>query len=166
MVAVALHQLAVLLHKQGGLQLHDDWKPWFEPGPWPDRDPCPTPFVHGWFREHKQYPEGAADMVGYWAEGRILGGVVLFDRGASGNEEVSISVLTDRATFSKLLADDVMVLHSAARFIFSRTATTSHFVSTPLPTSRNTSSSPCSQTLRAYVRTSCLSLETWITVYE
>ncbi|KAK3897432.1 hypothetical protein C8A05DRAFT_39023, partial [Staphylotrichum tortipilum] len=26
-------------------------------------------------------------MVGYWAEARILGGVVLFDRGASGHEE-------------------------------------------------------------------------------
>lgn len=165
MVAVALHQLAVLLHKQGGLQLHDDWKLWIE-GTWPDLERCPTPFVHGWFQEHKQYPEGVADMVGYWAEGRILGGVMLFDRGASGNEEVSTSVLTDRVPFSKLLADDVMVLHSAARFIFSRTASASHFVSMPLPTSRNTRSSPCSQTLRADIRTSCLSLETGITVYE
>jgi hypothetical protein len=36
--------------------------------------------------EHAQYPEGIADMVGYWAKDRILGGVVLFDRGESGNE--------------------------------------------------------------------------------
>ncbi|KAI8228095.1 Aryl-alcohol dehydrogenase [Colletotrichum sp. SAR 10_86] len=27
-----------------------------------------------------KYPEGIADMVGYWAESRIFGGVVLFDR--------------------------------------------------------------------------------------
>ena len=27
-----------------------------------------------------QYPDGLADVVGYWAEDRIFGGVVLFDR--------------------------------------------------------------------------------------
>lgn len=26
------------------------------------------------------YPEGVSDMVGYWAEDRILGGVISFDR--------------------------------------------------------------------------------------
>lgn len=92
MVAVALHQLAVLLHKLGDLQQHDEWKLWKPPnryiGPnfWPDPEPYPTLFFHAWFQEHKQYPDGIADMVGYWAEARILGGVVLFDRGASGNQ--------------------------------------------------------------------------------
>ncbi len=39
-----------------------------------------TLFCHPWYRDYDQYPEGIADSVGYWAEGRILGGVVLFDR--------------------------------------------------------------------------------------
>jgi hypothetical protein len=92
MVAVGVHQIAVLLHKLGDLHYHDDWKPWKPPnrydGPdfWPDPEPYPTPFYHACFMEHAQYPEGMADMVGYWAEDRILGGVVLFDRGESGNE--------------------------------------------------------------------------------
>lgn len=92
MVAVALHQLAVLLYKLGDLQQHDEWKLWKAPnrytGPnfWPDPEPYPTLLFHAWFQEHKQYPEGIADMVGYWAEERILGGVVLLDRGASGNQ--------------------------------------------------------------------------------
>jgi hypothetical protein len=29
---------------------------------------------------HDVYPDGVADMVGYWAEDRILGGVTVFDR--------------------------------------------------------------------------------------
>lgn len=36
----------------------------------------------------KAYPNGLADVVGYWAEYRIFGGIVLFDRGAN-EEEVS-----------------------------------------------------------------------------
>lgn len=32
---------------------------------------------------HDGYPNGLADVVGYWAEARIFGGVVLFDRGES-----------------------------------------------------------------------------------
>ena len=34
----------------------------------------------------KDYPFGVSDMAGYWAEDRIFGGVVLFDRGESGKE--------------------------------------------------------------------------------
>jgi hypothetical protein len=37
-------------------------------------------FFHDWYLSHDRYPNGVADMVGYWAESRILGGVVLFDR--------------------------------------------------------------------------------------
>jgi hypothetical protein len=50
------------------------------------RNPLLPSFFHSEFKEHEQYPEGIADMVGYWAENRILGGVALFDRGPSGNE--------------------------------------------------------------------------------
>lgn len=39
-----------------------------------------TLFCHPWYRDYDQYPEGIADSVAYWAEARIFGGVVLFDR--------------------------------------------------------------------------------------
>lgn len=43
-----------------------------------------TPFCLLRYSKAEQYPEGAADMVGYWAEDRIFGGVVLFGRGKDG----------------------------------------------------------------------------------
>jgi hypothetical protein len=87
MVAVAVHQIAALLfeldtslHKDDGVT---DWAP-----PKSDerywrcypKGPPPTLFRHQWYKDYDQYPRGVADMVGYWAEARILGGVVLFDR--------------------------------------------------------------------------------------
>lgn len=42
--------------------------------------PPPTLLSLGFYQEHQQYPNGIADMVGYWAEDRVLGGVVMFDR--------------------------------------------------------------------------------------
>ncbi|KAK4147302.1 uncharacterized protein C8A04DRAFT_34038 [Dichotomopilus funicola] len=66
LVAVAVHQIAALLfeldsslHKDDGVT---DWVP-------PKSD-----------EYYQQYPRGIADMVGYWAESRIFGGVVLFYR--------------------------------------------------------------------------------------
>jgi len=44
----------------------------------------PTAFTHGPYIAVDQYPNGAADTVGYWAEARIFGGVVVFDRGEDG----------------------------------------------------------------------------------
>lgn len=43
-------------------------------------------FFNVQYRNTKEYPFGPSDMAGYWAEDRIFGGVVLFDRGESGNE--------------------------------------------------------------------------------
>ena len=40
----------------------------------------PTLPLHDWYRSHDQYLSGFGDVVGYWAESRIFGGVVLFDR--------------------------------------------------------------------------------------
>jgi hypothetical protein len=40
----------------------------------------PTLFFHQWYTDYELYPNGVADAVGFWAEARILGGVVLFDR--------------------------------------------------------------------------------------
>lgn len=87
MVAVSVHQISVILFKLD-TSLHKDdgvteWQP-------PKTDtvywtycpegPLPTLFTHPWYLDYDQYPNGVADMVGYWAEARILGGVVLFDR--------------------------------------------------------------------------------------
>ncbi|KAK3291671.1 uncharacterized protein B0H64DRAFT_330625 [Chaetomium fimeti] len=102
MVAVAVHQLAVMLHKLGDLKQHDEWKSWKPPNRYigpdysPDPKPYPTLFVHCHFRAYPQYPDGVADMVGYWAENRILGGVVLFDRGESGNQCREVFFHSDR----------------------------------------------------------------------
>ena len=45
-----------------------------------DVPPRQTLFNHPAYFEDDIYPEGLADVVGYWAEDRILGGVVIFDR--------------------------------------------------------------------------------------
>jgi hypothetical protein len=42
--------------------------------------PSSTLFSHPRFHNWTAYPNGIADVVGYWAEDRILGGVALFDR--------------------------------------------------------------------------------------
>ena len=39
-----------------------------------------TLFAHRSYGARDQYPDGVADVVGYWAENRILGGVIVFDR--------------------------------------------------------------------------------------
>ncbi|KAI1271876.1 hypothetical protein F5Y07DRAFT_413172 [Xylaria sp. FL0933] len=104
LVAVTLHQIAIYLF-QNGPRLHDrhcsysqdpennshidaitSWKP--PPSRWPGKEPWPTLFAHPAFTAHEQYPAGVADMVGYWAEDRILGGVALFDRSKTWDDEI------------------------------------------------------------------------------
>lgn len=36
--------------------------------------------------DYLRYPRGKADVVGYWTEGKIFGGVVVFDRGETDRE--------------------------------------------------------------------------------
>ena len=43
----------------------------------------PTPFCHGSYIDIDRYPNGTADAAGYWAEAKIFGGVLVFDRGES-----------------------------------------------------------------------------------
>lgn len=45
-----------------------------------------TPFHQRAYAAVEQYPDGEADIVGYWAECMVFGGVVVFDRGKSDNE--------------------------------------------------------------------------------
>lgn len=87
MVAVATHQIAAYLYKLDlNLGRHQDWATWEVPRSdkvfyqyYPDGK-LPSMFFHKQYLDYDQYPDGVADIVGYWAEARIFGGVVLFDR--------------------------------------------------------------------------------------
>lgn len=46
----------------------------------------PIAFIHGSYVNVEQYPNGEADVAAYWAEAKIFGGVLLFDRGESETE--------------------------------------------------------------------------------
>jgi len=92
LVAVAVHQTAVHLFKlDTGLHKDDGLASWAPPKKdtlfWEffPTGPPPTYFRHQWYCDYDQYPDGVADGVGYWAEARILGGVVLFDRREPGS---------------------------------------------------------------------------------
>lgn len=87
-VAVAIHRIAVLLYKVNIPHRHSCIRM--------DRI-CsstvrgktafhPTPFCLSQHSDPAQYPDGVAELPGYWAEDRIFGGVVLFGRGESGRE--------------------------------------------------------------------------------
>lgn len=52
----------------------------------PNRHYHPTPFCLHEYADAERYPEGVADVTGYWAENWIFGGVVVFSRGESGAE--------------------------------------------------------------------------------
>ncbi len=45
-----------------------------------------TLLSHNCYHDDEIYPLKSADVVGYWVEDRLFGGVVLFGRGSSGNE--------------------------------------------------------------------------------
>jgi hypothetical protein len=88
MVAVAVHQVAILVyHLDQSLHKEERLEAWTTPIEY-DGDiplkiigPFPTLFFTSFYDHPEQYPDGVADVVGYWAENRILGGVVLFYRG-------------------------------------------------------------------------------------
>lgn len=90
LAAASLHQIAILLFN-ADFRMHDPtttggsdvdavtkWK--HPPSRFGTVEPDPTLFCHPSFTAVEQYPDGLADMAGYWAEDRILGGVPLFDR--------------------------------------------------------------------------------------
>lgn len=107
LVARAVHHIAVTLHQQGCIRAPDDpllrWRPSDVEDPddaediaWGYRDGFPpTYFYHEWYTAYSQYPHGISDAVGYWAENKILGGVVLFDRRKPGSSpDVDVGVLS------------------------------------------------------------------------
>ena len=46
---------------------------------------CQVDF-HPDYVQFKNYPRGLLDVVGYWAETQVFGGVLLFDRSDSGSQ--------------------------------------------------------------------------------
>lgn len=95
--AVAVHDIAVVLWSlDDGPHKHAELEAWLasrlgsEPQDKYERLYLPpyTWFWHGEYTNSDEYPNGIADMVGYWTETQIFGGVVVFDRGES-DEEVS-----------------------------------------------------------------------------
>jgi hypothetical protein len=79
LVAITLHDLAVGMfcefHPQGGPR-HPAKRASLEGIFTPD-------LFHFNYQCWQQYPQGPADMVGYWAEAQIFGGTVLFEHGES-----------------------------------------------------------------------------------
>lgn len=96
LVAIACHQIAGFLYQLEDNTHRTDYETWlakeqvlFDNGDekykYYPLEP-PAPFYHDEYYIHEQYPRGVSDMVGYWAETMIFGGVVLFDRSDSDPE--------------------------------------------------------------------------------
>lgn len=89
LLAVSCHQIAAyLFNLDDPVHKHRDYEGWIERRRQaePDEYIAPTSFCHWSYLDADQYPAGIADVVGYWAEAKIFGGVVVFDRGPSGTE--------------------------------------------------------------------------------
>ena len=99
-VAILCHDIAVDLYikHEGGVRKPDPANACRKPPPnlppgliLPPITPLPAAFFYPYYQDWEQYPDGIADIVGYWAEYRFFGGVVLFDRGESGTEVIMTS---------------------------------------------------------------------------
>lgn len=91
LLARSCHEIAILIFQlDKGVHKHALYEAWrdaqdedlLKPGC--KRPPCA--FSNTEYQFHEQYPNGIADVAGYWAESKIFGGVVVFDRGPSGTE--------------------------------------------------------------------------------
>lgn len=90
LLAVSCHTFAVKIFQLDEVaekhKIYDNWRELPRNMTKWDSFRDPTAFAHGPYIAVDQYPNGAADTVGYWAEARIFGGVVVFDRGEDGSE--------------------------------------------------------------------------------
>ncbi|KAJ0120504.1 hypothetical protein J7T55_015233 [Diaporthe amygdali] len=96
LVVTACHDIAVYLYQMdNGVHKHAEHQAWrakkldtlSEDDLMERRKlPPPTLFWTSAYRDWSSYPNGLADMAGYWAEVQLFGGVVLFDRGESEKE--------------------------------------------------------------------------------
>ena len=56
------------------------------PYPFVKTDDFYVRFYHTAYQKFHSYPFGLLNVVGYWAEAELFGGVILFERGDSGSE--------------------------------------------------------------------------------
>ncbi|KAJ3544893.1 hypothetical protein NM208_g2789 [Fusarium decemcellulare] len=90
LVAVSLHQIGVEVFKldlrlhNGDIESIQNWMP--DTPLFANMKPRPTLFGHHHYFDYDIYPEGLADVAGYWTEDRILGGVAVFDRRPKDND--------------------------------------------------------------------------------
>ncbi|KAL2285262.1 hypothetical protein FJTKL_08222 [Diaporthe vaccinii] len=91
----------------------------------------------------ENFPEGAADMAGYWAESRILGGVVLFDRAAQAcgeSDAVYLHPDRDEVTYRICLLTDVQ---KKAMMDFFQAREANNEVACPLPVLPDETNTQC-----------------------
>jgi hypothetical protein len=88
LLAVSCHKFAVEIFQLDDVtqrhKIYDAWRDSPRDMTKWDSFRDPTVFSHGPYIAVDQYPNGAADSVGYWVEARTFGSVVVFDRGEDG----------------------------------------------------------------------------------
>lgn len=99
LVVIACHDIAAHLYQlDEGVHKHAEWADWRSErlarlpkgarGQEVTKCGPPVLFFASKYKDPERFSNGLADVVGYWAELRTFGGVVLFDRGQT-EEEVS-----------------------------------------------------------------------------
>lgn len=139
LVVVAVHRLAVLVHREDSL--HKEKDPTFDEGrPFQKRhhgskhkDYYPTPFCLIHYSDPAQFPDGVADLAGYWAENWIFGGVVVFSRGENGKEvSQDFSSATRKGCATQIwLTDGIDMENSATMCGYTRAERTPQIVFGP-----------------------------------
>ncbi|OAA62762.1 hypothetical protein SPI_04302 [Niveomyces insectorum RCEF 264] len=146
LLAVACHQMAAALyerndslHSRAVLEAAMAGDRAAVPGnrPW-ERDSLPqnTYLFNRYYEWPAQYPRGVADVVGYWAETRIFGGVAVFDRGTSDRGCEGVYFHSDRKNYGNTLYPPTEAqLHTLLRFLHpsSSSPTLSSFSSSAPP---------------------------------
>lgn len=112
LLARSCHEIAARLFRlDEGVHKHGVYEAWRDEPVDPSSNPItrpfrrPSVFCHGFYSSYDQYPRGIADVAGYWAEAKIFGGVIVFDRGSSGtvvSPVVCISQTANQLAFLKL----------------------------------------------------------------
>jgi hypothetical protein len=96
LVVVACHQIGAYFYElDDGAHKHQSYQDWREMVLEEKRNgvesrkyyyPPISAFSRRTYQYDEQYPRGLADVAGYWAESKIFGGVVVFDRGETEKE--------------------------------------------------------------------------------
>ena len=89
-VALAIHSLGNLVY----MFSHPDTNLHPKKHDWSQYPHCPPNLYHKMYLNFSSYPTGISDVVGYWAETQIFGGVVLFEHEKSQtHSKVNVSLL-------------------------------------------------------------------------